>query len=66
MIRDLDGSLTGTPNVAVAKWNAYYVENADCEIRPQWNFTVCNEKFIKVEWLVFGFWPQFFFLFIQT
>ena len=48
MLRDLDGSLSGQPNVALVKWDAYYTEGLDCEIIPKWNFKSCNEKFVRV------------------
>ena len=47
-IKDLDGSLTGTPGMNVVSNDDYLHEGLDCEPSTLWNMTVCNGKFARV------------------
>ena len=48
MLRDLDGSLTGTAGVSVTADAPYYHEGKECEINADWNMAVCPGNFARV------------------
>ena len=48
VLRDLDGSLTGTPGVSVAAIAPYYQDGIDCELKSEWNMNICNGNFARV------------------
>ena len=48
VLRDLDGSLTGTPGVSVAAIAPYYQDGIDCELKSEWNMEICNGNFARV------------------
>ena len=48
MLRDLDGTLTGTPGTSVTADVPYYHDGIDCEINSEWNMAVCDGKFARV------------------
>ena len=48
VLRDLDGSLTGTPGVSVAAIAPYYQDGIDCEVKSEWNMGICNGNFARV------------------
>ena len=48
MLRDLDGTLTGTPGKSVTADVPYYHDGMDCEINSEWNMAVCDGKFARV------------------
>ena len=53
-IRDLDGSLTGTPMASIVWKQGDVIEN-ECEFNQEWNLSVCppNKKFVN-----FYAWPK--------
>jgi len=42
MLRDLDGTLTGTAGVSVTADTPFYHEGKECETNNDWNMTVCQ------------------------
>ena len=50
MLRDLDGTLTGTPGKSVTADAPYYHDGMDCEINSEWNMAVCNGNFARVRY----------------
>jgi len=53
VLRDLDGTLSGTPGVSVAADVPYYHEGMECETNAEWNMAVCNGNFAR-----FYLWPK--------
>ena len=47
-IKDLDGSLVGTPGLNVVANDEYLQTGLDCETNSLWNMTVCNGNFHRV------------------
>ena len=52
MLRDLDGTLTGTPGVSVTADTPYYHEGKDCETNSDWNMAVCPGNFARVSFYI--------------
>ena len=48
VLRDLDGTLTGTAGVSVAADTPYYHDGIDCEVRSDWNMSICQGNFARV------------------
>ena len=48
MLRDLDGSLTGSPNMSVTANIPYYHDGMQCNTNSHWNMSVCNGKSARV------------------
>ena len=48
MLRDLDGTLTGTPGKSVTADVPYYHDGMNCETNSDWNMAVCDGKFARV------------------
>ena len=48
MLRDLDGSLTGTPGLSVAADAPYFHDGVECETKSEWNMTICQGNFARV------------------
>ena len=49
MLRDLDGTLTGTPGLSVTADVPYYHDGMECEIKSEWNMTLCQGKLARVK-----------------
>ena len=47
-IKDVDGSLTGTPGAVATKKDVYYTAEANCSLRSTWNMQVCDGRYAKV------------------
>ena len=48
MLRDLDGSLTGTPGTSVTADAPYYHDGIECETKSTWNMAICQGNFARV------------------
>ena len=46
--RDLDGSLTGTAGTSLVSPDYYLQEGLNCQLRENWNMTVCEGNFARV------------------
>ena len=46
--RDLDGTLTGTPGTSLVSPDSYLQDGLNCELRGNWNMTVCEGNFARV------------------
>ena len=49
LMKDLDGSLTGTAGSVVTKSDVYYTAEANCSTRNNWNMQVCDGRYAKVK-----------------
>ena len=49
MLRDLDGSLTGTPGQSVTADVPYYHDGIECKTKSEWNMTICQGYFARVK-----------------
>ena len=48
MMRDGDGSLTGTAGVTVVRPGVYYADADKCSTMEGWNMDACTQQFIRV------------------
>ena len=55
MLRDLDGTLTGTPGVSVTANTPYYHEGKECEVNSDWNMAVCDGNFARVNFYIIAY-----------
>ena len=50
--RDLDGSLTGSPGTSLVSPDYYLQEGLNCQLRENWNMTVCEGNFARVNFVL--------------
>ena len=48
MLRDLDGTLTGTPGTSVTADVPYFHDGIECRPKSDWNMTLCQGNFARV------------------
>ena len=48
VLRDLDGTLTGTPGLSVAADVPYYHDGMDCETKSEWSMAICQGNLARV------------------
>ena len=51
VLRDLDGTLTGTPGVSVAADVPYFHDGLECETNSEWNMAICQGNLARVNFM---------------
>ena len=51
VLRDLDGTLTGTAGVSVAADVPYFQDGLSCETKSDWNMAICQGNLARVNFI---------------